>query len=246
MKTRIRLARGTDSNISGLVETSVKGHPIVNTDKKYIYIGDGATAVNALTPISTDRIQGWGNYSNNTTPTYKVWGNSEGLFLGTSGTAGINFYTSASGDNNTRVCFINSSGLTLAEGKDLSTPSICGRNITDIFETNSSKVKLATISNYYETITKDLTGSQITLSNMSPSCLYKCSSSITNLTISSLTAPSTPNVVGEYFIKFTTGNSFTCTLSNITYANGWTNSNWSANTSYFIYIIDNIAFVSLV
>lgn len=58
MNTRIRIARGTDTAINSDSTISTNGHPIYNTNKKYLYVGDGNTAINANEPITTNRLVG--------------------------------------------------------------------------------------------------------------------------------------------------------------------------------------------
>ena len=64
MEQRIRIARGSNENISNSGVQSVAGHVLYNTDKKYLYVGDGVNVIRNLEPVTTDRLLGdWGSLS---------------------------------------------------------------------------------------------------------------------------------------------------------------------------------------
>ena len=56
------------------------------------------------------------------------------------------------------------------------------------------------------------------------------------------------NTVGEFIVEFTTGSTIPTILlpTNVRYSNGWEYEDYEPNTTYIIYILDLIAFVSYV
>lgn len=63
MQNRIRIARGTTDNIKVNEEIAAEGQPFYDTDKKYLYIGDGVKQLKDFTPddsVTSNHI--WSNY----------------------------------------------------------------------------------------------------------------------------------------------------------------------------------------
>ena len=58
MYSRIRVARGTNDAIKGNSEISIAGHPIYNKDTKYLYVGNGYSAIKDNNPITSNKIVG--------------------------------------------------------------------------------------------------------------------------------------------------------------------------------------------
>lgn len=54
---KIRVTRATSNKISSTYTANPAGHPIFDTQKNYLYIGDGNNQVAALKPITTNRIE---------------------------------------------------------------------------------------------------------------------------------------------------------------------------------------------
>lgn len=112
MNTRIRFARGKNSTIIADNTTSTAGHPIYNTDKKYLYVGDDKTTIKLNEPITTNRIEGWTTNSNLNfdVPDYALYGDTYGMILKQSGNKYIKFNI-----NNKDVFQITSAGLVIAD-----------------------------------------------------------------------------------------------------------------------------------
>lgn len=77
----IQFCRGTSTQRSSHTEVSLAGQPIYETDTNKLYVGDGATQVRYLQPISADIPSA----SQSTLGGVKVWEDSSGyLHISTS------------------------------------------------------------------------------------------------------------------------------------------------------------------
>ena len=119
MNTRLRIARGTDTAINSDSTISTNGHPIYNTNKKYLYVGDGNTAINANEPITTNRLVGWTSSTNISNPDYKIYGNTSNMFINSTKPIQTNI-------GGTTIFTVNSNGLTLGTNKTITATTFKG------------------------------------------------------------------------------------------------------------------------
>lgn len=263
MNSRIRVARGTNKAIGQESYADVVGHPLYNIDKKYLYIGDGTTAIKNNEPITTNRIEGWlsDNTTNFDSPDYIIHGNSDNMYINSKMPIKFNV-------NNTDIITIEESGLVVAENKVVAATKFVGDlegnadtattvNITSLDTTSDAEVKFQigtgelyskTVNNveraqYYITNNATLTSDT---TKLAPFTWYKASDAISSLTIEEYTSSAYDDVIGEWFLKFTAGSDPLIDLGNVLYANGWTKEDYESGNTYTIYIIDGVAYVSVI
>lgn len=272
MNSRIRVARGTDPVINSKSYADVVGHPLYNIDKKYLYIGDGTTQIKHNEPITTNRIEGWTESTDFSVPDYTIYGETNGLLLKQTGDKYIKFNVNnkdifqinkdgiviAENDRNDIKFIGNLQGnadtattATNATNADIITVNDNVSSATISFKIGEGTPYTKTIDNvanseraqYYITAEEVLTSATSTLA---PFTWYKASDSISNLEITTYTSSNKTDVKDEWFLKFTAGDNPSIKLGNVSYANGWAEADYESGNIYTIYIIDGVAYVSVI